>query len=157
MFSLFQGPYELSWVVFDTCKGPKPADCGKYSISDKTNMSDVIFTFDFEKECPITTVILFISFNSCILLGNPRIYLITSSLAYRNDILLCYSGVKKISIWYKNISKVRPTDYVFILFLFKGTNKKIFVYTTLKIKKYLNIDQVNVKLAHKGFCSYEYT
>lgn len=52
----FQGPYTPHWEVFKTCKGPKQGDCGLFQILDASNMSNVHFHLEIDKECPVTAV-----------------------------------------------------------------------------------------------------
>lgn len=69
---LFQGPYEIGWEKFETCKGPKQGECGKFEIKNSQNMSDVVFLLDFPKDCPATSVGILIKIltkNYCYLLN----------------------------------------------------------------------------------------
>lgn len=46
----------MEWEKFEECKGPKPAECGKFEIKNSQNMSDVVFLVDFPRDCPATSV-----------------------------------------------------------------------------------------------------
>ncbi|CAH2104590.1 unnamed protein product [Euphydryas editha] len=53
MNSEIAGPYQIEYLKYETCKGPKRDECGTVRIDSIRNMSDIPFILSLPKDCPV--------------------------------------------------------------------------------------------------------